>query len=91
MSHSSPSRTTRGLDPNGSDARDGPTRAFECQNVSISFETAGGTNQVLQDVDFSVAPMITQVGGLGSLIATVQQHFDDPTAYGLLAITPRAD
>jgi ABC-type nitrate/sulfonate/bicarbonate transport system permease component len=31
--------------------------------------------------------MITQVGGLGSLIATAQQSFDAPTAYGLLAIT----
>lgn len=31
--------------------------------------------------------MITQVAGLGSLIATAQQSFDAPTAYGLLAIT----
>jgi ABC-type nitrate/sulfonate/bicarbonate transport system permease component len=31
--------------------------------------------------------MITQVAGLGSLIATAQQSFDAPTAYGILAIT----
>jgi NitT/TauT family transport system ATP-binding protein len=56
------------LDPNGSDARDGPARAFECQNVSISFETASGTNQVLQGVDFSVAPgeFVSIVGQSGT-------------------------
>jgi NitT/TauT family transport system ATP-binding protein len=48
--------------------RGDPTHAFECRNVSVSFDTADGPNQVLQGVNFNVAPgeFVSIVGQSGT-------------------------